>query len=59
MATDLQFEKFCTVLNLTKLVRDPRFKHNKERCKNFDALYEVLKQKIQERNTKDLAKVFE
>lgn len=58
VATDLQFGKFCNVLNLANLPDDPKYAHNKERCENFKELYEILKEKIEQRTMNDLSTVF-
>ena len=46
VATDLQFKKFCSILDLGSLPGDPRFVSNKERCANQSALFDILQDKI-------------
>ena len=51
VGNDLQFIRFCSILQVDDLANDPRFQTNKQRVSNRDQLIPIVQQKLKERST--------
>ena len=50
---DKLFEKLCNLLEISELIKDPKFLDNSSRAKNMDELKKILEKKLLTKNTNE------
>ncbi len=58
IGNDIQFDKFCKIMNMKRLLTEPKFKTNTDRVKNRKQLQKLISPSIEKHNSKQLMKLF-